>query len=156
MENNTGLFSDDGKHVIIPNISDDEVLRQSALISKDLGNSISEKVIDPLNIKEGTHIDTENYVFDYSRVQNINIFEKNVLKSLLNKESGNVSLYLYNKSGKLSYIGKGERYTLARILPLLKGNVFSEELNILKDYVIGDSNIQLVNSKDITKLRLKL
>lgn len=156
METSVNLFSDDGKHIAIPNIADEKLQAQQALMSENISTVISAETISPLNIKEGTQIDPENYVFDYSKVQNINIFEKNVLKSLLNKENGNVSIYLYNKSGKLSYIGKGERYQLARILPLFKGNVFSSELNILKDYTIGDPNIQLVNSKDITKLRLKL
>lgn len=156
METSVNLFSDDGKHIEIPNIADEKLQAQQALMSENISTVISAETISPLNIKEGTQIDSENYVFDYSKVQNINIFEKNVLKSLLNKEQGNVSIYLYNKSGKLSYIGKGERYQLARILPLFKGNVFSSELNILKDYTIGDPNIQLVNSKDITKLRLKL
>lgn len=156
METGVNLFSDDGKHIEIPNITEEKLQAQQTLMSEDISTMISAETISPLNIKEGTHIDPENYVFDYSKVQNINIFEKNVLKSLLNKEQGNVSIYLYNKSGKLSYIGKGERYQLARILPLFKGNVFSSELNILKNYTIGDPNIQLVNSKDITKLRLKL
>lgn len=156
METSVNLFSDDGKHIELPNIADEKLQAQQALMSESISTIISAETISPLNIKEGTQIDPENYVFDYSKVQNINIFEKNVLKSLLNKERGNVSIYLYNKSGKLSYIGKGERYQLARILPLFKSNVFSMELNILKDYVIGDPNIQLVNSKDITKLRLKL
>lgn len=150
------LFSDDGKSVLLPNITSESLQEQKSLMSEGIDKVISEKTISPLNIKEGTHIDKENYIFDYSRVQSIDIFEKNVLKSLLDKERGNVSIYLYNKSGKLSYIGKGERYQLARILPLFKGNIFSEDLMILVNYVVGSSDVQLVSSKDITKLRLKL
>lgn len=156
METNMQLFPDDGNNIYMPSMTDDSLQDQQSLMSDNISTLISADTISPLNIKEGTHIDTENYIFDYSKVQSISMFEKNVLKSLLNKDSGNVSIYLYNKSGRLSYIGKGEKYQLARILPLLKANVFSSELNILKDYAIGSENIHLVNSKDITKLRLKL
>jgi len=155
MENNINLFSDDGKRVAIPNISGEQLEHQKSLMSEDVTKLLSADTISPLNIKEGL-LEPENYVFDYSRVQNISIFEKNVLKSLLDKETGNISIYLYNRNGKLSYIGKGEMYQLARILPLLKSNVFSPELIILKNYVVGSSNVQLVSSKDITQLRLKL
>ena len=155
MENNISLFSDDGMRVALPKVSDEEVQKQQGLMTEDISEIISAETISPLRIKEGI-LDTENYVFDYSRVQTVSIFEKNVLKSILDAENGDISIYLYNRNDKLSYIGKGERYRLARILPLLKNNVFSAELNILKDYVAGSSDVQLVTSKDITKLRLKL
>lgn len=155
MENNINLFSDDGKRVVVPNISGEQLEHQKSLMSEDVTKLLSADTISPLNIKEGL-LEPENYVFDYSRVQNISIFEKNVLKALLDKKTGNISIYLYNRNGKLSYIGKGEMYQLARILPLLKPNVFSPELIILKNYVVGSSNVQLVSSKDITQLRLKL
>lgn len=155
MENNISLFSDDGMRVALPKVSDEEVQKQQGLMTEDISEIISAETISPLRIKEGI-LDAENYVFDYSRVQTVSIFEKNVLKSILDAENGDISIYLYNRNDKLSYIGKGERYRLARILPLLKNNVFSDELNILKDYVAGSSDVQLVTSKDITKLRLKL
>lgn len=150
MEN---IFSDDGSQAIMPDIN--KVDMQKDLMSdenKVYENMLGETVSGLLIPKEA-NINADNFIFDFTDVEDISIFQKKAIESLISSD-GTVSLYLYKKNN-LCEIGKGRKYFLDRVIPLIKVNVFNNSVRVYKDYCRGES-VQEVTTQDITKFRLNL
>lgn len=149
------LFNNDQDTVAMPSIGSDISEEQSSLISKDISDAISGETVKKLILPEESVIAEENFVFDFSDLDSVTIFEREALKSLVNKD-GTVSLYLYKKGGMgLVEFGKGEKYSLEREVPLLRHFVFGDGINIYKNYKVGEPAVS-IESRDITKMRLNL
>lgn len=144
------LFNDDSPEIMMPsaNIESNKGLQEGAL--KD---AIDGEVVQRLVLPKSSIIDRENFVFDFSNVDTITIFQKEALKSLI-KSEGTVSLYLYRPNGMVK-IGKGEKYSLERMVPLVKRYIFNDEINVYKNYIAGMPAKKVV-SGDITQMRLNL
>ena len=80
--------------------------------------------------------------------------QKNSLKALVSSE-GTIQLYLYIKGKGLMAFGMGEKYTLEKMIPLLRFHVFDNEIKIYKDFKVGCKPVEIEN-RDITKMRLNL
>lgn len=155
-ENQDGikLFNNSNDKIEMPSMTDGDIENQQSLVSENIEDKISQHKIKALNIKEDTVIAPFNYVFDFSTTDNISVLKRNVLKSLIDNRNGDTTLYLYGKSG-LCEIGKGERYNLARVIPLIKSSVFDDTVRVYKDFQPNEP-LKEVNRRDITKLRLNL
>lgn len=154
------LFKHDQSVVSMPTVTEEEVQKQNEeLDSQDITGAISGKKIKTLLLPEESIISEINYIFDFSEVANISPFKKEALKSLVvpkDKEDENtiVSLYLYKKNGLVEF-GRGDRYVLERLMPLIKVHVFGDEIKIYKNFKRGKP-LEEVSGRDITKLRLNL
>ena len=76
------------------------------------------------------------------------------MKSLISPVGGDVTIYLYNES-KLISVGLGESSNLAKMMPLIQKYVFNEQVQIFKNYKVGEKPV-LVQGKSISELRLNL
>jgi hypothetical protein len=65
-----------------------------------------------------------------------------------------VALYLYRKSGIVKFC-MGEKYSLERMIPLLRHFIFGDEIEVYKNYHIGEVPVPVTN-RDITQMRLNL
>lgn len=152
MDNSPGLklFADDASQVQLPssNINIDSSLQETGL--KD---AIEGETVDRLVIPKDSVIDHLNFVFDFSGIDTITVFQKQALKSLITPD-GTISLYLYRPNG-MARIGKGDKYSLERIIPLVRKYIFADEINVYKNYEVGKRAVKVV-SGDITQMRLNL
>ena len=157
MDNSTELklFDNDGSEVALPSISQDASEDSKELISASIDSKILGDKVKVIDIPEDTAISEENFIFDFSELEAINIIQKNSLKSLISDEDGDVQLYLYNKKAGLVSFGFGEKYKLEKIIPLIRFHIFDNKIKIYKNYKIGTKPIEVENA-DITKLRLNL
>ena len=155
MDNETiKLFNHDQNTVIMPQIkqeTDDE--NQQSLVSEDISSDISGESVKIIRVKEDTIIDENNFILDLSDVGQITASQKEVIKSLISSY-GNTSIYLYKKQGLIK-LGEGDKYSLERILPLIKLHVFDNAIRIYKNFK-RDEPVNEISTKDITKLRLHL
>jgi len=154
---NTGIMLP-GKHI---NSDMSKELR-----SEVIGDTLVTRKVSILNIPEEQEIDRKNFIFDFSKVSSISVFQKEALKSLLvkqntneviaNDEVGNseTTIYMY-KGKKLVKLGKGDSSILERIVPIMKKHVFDEEIEIYRDYIIGEE-VQKFECPDIGNMRMNL
>ena len=49
----------------------------------------------------------------------------------------------------------GDKYSLERLVPIVKEYVFNNEIKVYKNFQVGKP-VEEVDGKDITKMRLKL
>jgi hypothetical protein len=153
-EENIKLFSVDENDIALPSIDSTVTETESKLISESIDGAILGEKIKTLILKEDTEIAPYNYIFDFTTLESINVMQKQSLKSLVSKY-GDVQLYLYNKKNGLIAFGMGDKYSLERLVPLIRLHVFNNEIKVYKDFKVGEP-VQEVNSKDITKMRLNL
>lgn len=146
------LFETSGDNIIMPSVnvseSDNDSLRSDSILGAITGEKVK-----TLIVPENTSIDETNYVFDFSETETVSVFQKEALKALAST-NGDVSLYLYKKSGLVKF-GKGIQHNLERIIPLVRAHVFSNEIKVYKNFIPGEP-VEEVESRDITKLRLNL
>lgn len=150
---NIKLFNTDQDKVVLPTISDNSE-EESNLISDSIDNAILGEKVKTLIIPEDADIYPVNYVIDINNVKTLNRIQMqsvNSLKSIY----GDVPLYLYNDSRGLVLFGMGDKYSLERMLPIVKTYVFEDEIKVYKNLTI-DGKFTEVNGKDITKMRLNL
>lgn len=152
-ESTIKLFKDDSTNVAMPSISIEQTEEQAKLTSDDISSDISGETVKVIRVKEDVDIDPENFVLDLSDIDQVSASQKEVLKSLVIPD-GTVSVYLYKKQG-LIRLGGGDKYTLERLLPIIKEHVFNGELNVYKNFERGKP-VETIDCKDITKLRLRL
>lgn len=148
------LFSPDTESLVMPSISDEVLRKQKELQSEDISEAISGSVIKTLILPEDLEIPPFNYIFDFTQIETISIFQKNALKALVTKD-GDTPLYLYNKKGMLLF-GHGRKQDLERLLPSFRQFIFGEELRIYKDVAPNKEVTEVSDVKDITKLRLNI
>jgi hypothetical protein len=153
-EENIKLFSVDENDIALPSIDNNVAESESKLISESIDGAILGEKIKTLILKEDTEIAPYNYIFDFTTLESINVMQKQSLKSLVSKY-GDVQLYLYNKKNGLIAFGMGDKYSLERLVPLIRLHVFNNEIKVYKNFKVGEP-VQEVNSKDITKMRLNL
>lgn len=152
-DNNIKLFNTDQDSIVLPNIGGTDATSQQTLISEDINKDISGEMVKTIRVKEDTEIDPENFVLDLSNIDQITASQKEVVKSLISR-FGTTSIYLYKRQGLIK-LGNGDKYSLERLLPLIRFHVFNNEIKIYKNFEIGKP-LDEVDSKDITKLRLHL
>lgn len=153
-DSNIKLFNADQNSVVLPTISVEATNTENSLISESIDGAILGDKVKTLIIPEDLEISTHNYIFDFTDLATVNVLQKLSLKSLISKY-GDVQLYLYNKKTGLTAFGMGDKYSLERLVPLIKEHVFNNEIKIYKNFVIGNK-LEEVVSKDITKMRLNL
>lgn len=163
MDSDIKLFASDANDVTMPssNICAEDTVK---LKSDSIDEAVYGKTVKSLILSEDTIIAPENYIFDFSNVESINIIQKEALKALVTRTTKDnaeitddrqfVQLYLYNKKGLVSF-GYGEKYKLERMITVIKTNVFCDEIKIYKNFKVGEKPNEVEN-KDITKLRLLL
>jgi hypothetical protein len=150
---NLQLFKHSATDVAMPTIDVDKEAEQKKLISGDISGAILGDEVKKLILPESSVISEENFIFDFSASQTITVFQKEALKSLISSD-GTISLYLYKKNGLVEF-GKGEKYSLERMIPLVRHFIFNDEISIYKNYQPGQVAKSVV-SRDITKMRLNL
>lgn len=140
---------------IMPTINTEVSSEQSELISDE--NQVYENIMHDtvvrISLPKESKIADKNFIFDFSNMEAISVFQKEALKSLVSIE-GNVSLYLYKK-GTITKFGEGEQFNLERMIPLLRHYVFCDDIRIYKNYS-EEKPIEEIEARDITKLRLNL
>lgn len=153
-ESNIKLFNTDHNAVVMPHISTEVSEDTANLMSDTLEKAILGDKVQTLIIPEDTEIAPYNYIFDFSDLQSINVIQKSSLKSLISRY-GDVQLYIYNKTKGLTAFGMGDKYSLERLVPLLREYVFNNEIKVYKNFKVGERPEE-VDHKDITKMRLNL
>lgn len=153
-ESNIKLFNTDQNAVVMPHISAEVDEGTASLMSDTLEGAILGDKVKTLIIPEDTEIAPYNYIFDFSDLQSINVIQKSSLKSLISRY-GDVQLYIYNKTKGLTAFGMGDKYSLERLVPLLREYVFNNEIKVYKNFRVGERPEE-VDHKDITKMRLNL
>ena len=149
------LFKNDNGSVALPSVSTDDLDKQQALKSQKITEVLAKEMVKTLLLPEDKTIADENYIFDFSEVESISVFKKEALKSLISKsDTADISLYLYRKNGLVQF-GKGDRYYLERIIPIMLNNIFGDEIKVYKNFKQGEPLVE-VKERDITKLRLNL
>lgn len=140
---------------IMPTIQTEVSNEQSELISDEnqVYDNIMHDTVVRISLPKEATIAEKNFIFDFSDMESISVFQKEALKSLVSTE-GNVSLYLYKKNN-ITKFGEGEQFTLERMVPLLRHYVFCDDIKIYKDYAEGKP-LEEIEARDITKLRLNL
>lgn len=151
---NIKLFKEDKNEVAMPSIGTDMTSEQEELISDSIDTAIGGEQVKVVILKEVEEIAENNYIFDFTDLQSINVIQKEALKSLVSN-TGNVQLYLYKKGSGLTSFGMGDRYNLELMVPLVKNYVFNDEVKVYKNYKVGE-RVKEVIGKDITKMRLHL
>lgn len=151
---NIKLFNADQNKIEMPSINQDLSDEQAKLISDDIQKAISGEQVKIIIVQEDIEISPLNYIFDFTDLSAINVIQKEALKALISK-TGDIQLYLYKKQSGLIAFGMGNKYDLERMVPLIKHNVFNDEIKIYKNFKIGSTPEEVV-SKDITKMRLNL
>lgn len=151
MEDSINLFgSNTGEDLKLPS---DDIDKMENLKSDSIDRLILGETVKTLNIKESDNIAEVNYIIDFSKMPTIQPIQKEVLKSIISP-GGDVSIYLYNES-KLVLIGLGDSSNLARMMPLLQKHIFANQIQIFKNYRIGEKPT-IVKGKSISELRLNL
>lgn len=153
-ESNIKLFNTDQNAIVMPHISTEVSEDKANLMSDTLDGAILGDKVKTLIIPEDTEIAPYNYIFDFSDLQSINVIQKSSLKSLISRY-GDVQLYIYNKTRGLTAFGMGDKYSLERLVPLLREYVFNNEIKVYKNFMVGERPEE-VEHKDITKMRLNL
>lgn len=150
---NIKLFNNDSSQVTLPQVSEQKVAEQSSLKSQSIESAISGTKVKTIILPEEAVIDEHNFIFDFSEMETISVFQREAIKSLISTD-GDTSLYLYKKNS-LVKIGCGDKYTLERMIPIVRAHVFDNGIRVFKDF--GDSKpVQEVEGRDITQLRLNL
>lgn len=153
-EQNIKLFNTDANDIALPSESLNDDSEDSSLISESIDSAILGDKVKTIIIPEDTEINPNNYIFDFTNLESINVMQLNSLKSLVSK-SGDIQLYLYNDKKGLMAFGMGDKYALERVVPLIKEHVFDNAIHIYKDFVAG-GKLEEVSTRDITKMRLNL
>jgi len=148
------LFDSDNTDVVLPTISSEATDNSKSLISESIDRKILGEKVITLDIPEDSEIAKNNFIFDFTNFGQINVMQKNSLKALVSRD-GTVQLYLYIKGKGLMAFGMGEKYTLEKMIPLIKFHVFDNEIKVYKDFKIGCKPVEVEN-RDITKMRLNL
>jgi len=148
------LFDTTSSDVVLPTISTEATEDSKSLISESIDRKILGDKVITLDIPEDSEISQENFIFDFTNFGQINVMQKNSLKSLLNSD-GTVQLYLYIKGKGLMSFGFGEKYALEKLIPLIRFHVFNNEIKVYKNFKYGDKPVEVEN-RDITQLRLNL
>lgn len=151
---NIKLFNSSPDDVVMPHISEEATEESKALISDDIDDAILGDNVKTLIIPEDTEIAKFNYVFDFTNIGTITVMQKQSIKSLIS-EYGDVQLYLYNDKKGLMAFGMGDKYILEKLVPIIKKHVFDDSIKVYKDFQPG-KQLEEVNSRDITKMRLNL
>ena len=153
-ETNIKLFDTNENDIVMPSVSTEATENDSALISESIDGAILGEKVKTLIIPEDTEIAPINYVFDFSELETINVIQKSSLKSLVSLY-GDVQLYIYNDKKGLTAFGMGDKYSLERLVPLIRKYVFNDEIKVYKNFEVGYKPEE-VDHKDITKMRLNL
>ena len=153
-ESTLKLFNTDPDAIVMPHISSEVSEDSSKLISESINDAILGDQVKTLIIPEDTEIAPYNYIFDFSDLSSINVIQKSSLKSLISRY-GDIQLYIYNKTKGLTAFGMGDKYSLERLVPLLREFVFNNEIKVYKNFRVGETPEE-VDHKDITKMRLNL
>ena len=153
-ESNIKLFNTDHNAIVMPHISAEVSEDTASLMNDTLADAILGDKVKTLIIPEDTEIAPYNYIFDFSDLQTINVIQKSSLKSLISRY-GDVQLYIYNKTRGLTAFGMGDKYSLERLVPLVREYVFNNEIKIYKNFRVGERPEE-VDHKDITRMRLNL
>lgn len=149
------IFADKGDTIQLPSDSGSNSLEQYNILRSDgVEDIIKQKVVKTIIIPEGTELAEENYVLDFSNYNNPTIFKREILRSLIStdKENANVAIYLCNDN-KFIQIGWGEKYYLSRILPLIKLNIFGDDVGVYKNVHHGEE-LQEVKGLDLSEYKL--
>lgn len=151
---NLQLFSHDQNKVVLPSVKVEDTEKSGiSLMSEGVLEDISGETVKTLRIKEEFEIDPNNFILDLSDVGQVTAAQKDVIKSLIAKD-GDTAIYLYKKQGLIK-LGVGNKYSLERVLPILKVHVFDNAIRIYKNFSRGCA-VNEIDTKDITKLRLGL
>lgn len=152
--NETQLFNTNANDISMPSIKNELSDDDKVLISDSIDSAILNKQVKTLILPEQTDISKLNYILDFTDLKRINRMQREAIQSLLSKD-GDVHIYLYTRQKGLFSVGFGSKYTLERLVPILKKFVFDDELPIYKNFEVGKELIE-VESKDITQMRLNL
>lgn len=155
-KNSINIFGNNSNTIaIMPTINSEISTEQSELISDEtqIYENIMHDTVVRISLPKEAKITEKNFIFDFSNMESISVFQKEALKSLVEQE-GNVSLYLYKKD-TVTKFGEGEQFKLERMIPLLRHYVFCDDIKIYKNYAEGKP-LEEVEVRDITKLRLNL
>lgn len=147
------LFADNSDTV--QSINSSSSSEYEALRSGDVEELIQRETVKTLVLPEDTQLAEENYVLDFSNYSNPTIFKREILKSLISKDkdTATVAIYLCNDN-KFVQIGWGEKYYLSRILPLIKLNIFGDDVGVYKN-VHHNEPLQEVKGADLSEYKLK-
>lgn len=149
------LFDSNNDEVIMPSIMTEKVQEEQAkLMSDSIDNAILGPNVKTLILPEDSQIAEYNYIFDFTKAEKISSIQKEALKALISS-NGDTQLYLYKQQSGLLSIGFGDRYSLERVVPIIKQYVFDNEIPVYKNFKVGKPVTEVV-SRDITKMRLKL
>lgn len=146
------LISADPNKVALPSINNDN--NDSDLISESIDGAILGEQVKTLIIPEENEIYPLNYVIDLTNYKTMSALQKQSLVALLSVY-GDIELYLYSDSMGLVSFGMGDKYSLERLIPLVKQYVFDDELAIYKN-LQSNGQYEVVKGRDITKMRLNL
>lgn len=144
------LFKKDNNKIALPS---NNIQEHKELMSESIKETISAETVKVLILPETAIIDELNFIFDFSKTETITVFQREALKSLISK-NGDVTLYLYRTNGLVEF-GKGDKYLLERVLPLVSHFIFGDEVIIYKNYKIGEKAVKLAG-RDVGHLRLNL
>ena len=147
------LFNHDENKIVLPSMNRVVEPEENKLISESIEKDIGGDTVKTIRVKEDTEIMDVNFVLDLSNIDQVTNLQKEVIKSLVVKD-GNTAVYMYKKQGLIK-LGDGEKYTLERLLPLVKHYVFHDKLKIYKNFKKGEP-VNEIDTRDITQLRLKL
>lgn len=148
------LFEADANNIVLPQINTEINDDDKQLISESIDDAILGEKVKTLIIPEDTEIAPYNYIFDFTDLQSITVIQKSSLKSLISVY-GDIQLYIYNQKKGLTAFGMGDKYSLERLVPIVKEYVFNNEIKVYKNFQVGKP-VEEVDGKDITKMRLKL
>lgn len=149
------LFGDDGDKVVMPTETGLALAKeQEQYKTSSVDAEITQDKVGILKISEDMTIAESNYVIDLTSQTSISAFQSRALKSLKSDLAADTTIYLYTAKGLIS-IGKGNSFKLARMMPLLVGNVLDDSVKVYKDYKKG-AKLNQVTRVDITKLSLNL
>ena len=150
------LFNSSNDKVVLPSVNEKVAQQQEELMSADIQGAISGDTVKKLLLPEASKIDPCNFIFDFSDMKSVTVFQREALKSLVSKKESkqNVSLYLYRKDGLVKF-GMGEKYSLEREIPLLRHFICGDEIRVYKNYVEGEPIVE-VTGRDVTQMRLNL
>ena len=165
MDENNGLFADDGKSAVIPDIesaqseSNNEIHnihnqnKGTNLISSGVVDALKGEFVKSILIPEDFDLTQPNYILDFRKVEKLRKHQIQALASIL-VDDGDTAIYVYLKNG-LEKLGMGLSYRLDRVLLAGVKSIFGEECLVYQD-VDKDKPLRELKQHSIKDIRLRI
>lgn len=148
---NLNLFNNLSTNPVVP--GELKIDDCSGLMSQDISQALLGEVVKTLIVPETMEIELPNYVIDFTNIDDLNVFQKESIKSLLS-EKGTVAIYIHKKEN-MAKVGYGSKEKLDYMISTFRTHVLGEDAKVYENVEKGKELIE-VKMKDVTRLMMNI